>query len=120
MGSHLPNYLRRTDSKDSSCSSMSSSQHRDLGTSMSMPAHFHKQFKRTDSSDSNTSSLASFGLGFLSRNGSKKKGPAPHATAHHQVMEKINEVHSLVPITRNGSIESLVYQLDHYLILKHF
>ena len=96
MGSHLPNYLRRTDSKDSSCSSMSSSQHRDLGASMSMPAHFHKQFKRTDSSDSNTSSLASFGLGFLSRNGSKKKGPAPHATAHHQVMEKINEVHTYI------------------------
>ena len=41
MGSHLPNYLRRTDSKDSSCSSLSSSQHRDLGASMSMPAHFH-------------------------------------------------------------------------------
>merc|ERR1719367_607649 len=85
MGSHLPNYLRRTDSKDSSCSSLSSSQHRDLGASMSMPAHFHKQFKRTDSSDSNTSSLASFGLGFLSRTGSKKTGPAPHATAHHHL-----------------------------------
>ena len=41
MGYHLPNYLRRTDSKDSSCSSLSSSQHRDLGASMSMPAHFH-------------------------------------------------------------------------------
>lgn len=94
MGSHLPNYLRRTDSKDSSCSSMSSSQHRDLGASMSMPAHFHKQFKRTDSSDSNTSSLASFGLGFLSRNGSKKKGPAPHATAHHQLHLKLEKQHN--------------------------
>jgi len=78
-------YLRRTDSKDSSISSLSSAaQHRDLGASMSMPAHaFNKQFKRSDSSDSNGSSLASFGLSFLSRNGSKRNGPAPHATAYH-------------------------------------
>jgi len=66
--------LRRTDSKESNCSSMTSMSHReDLRQTLSVPVSaFHKQFKRTDSNDSNTSSLASFGLSLLSRNNSKK------------------------------------------------
>jgi len=67
--------LRRTDSKESNCSSMTTmSNHReDLRQTLSVPASAFKQFKRTDSNDSNTSSLASFGLSsLLSRNNSKK------------------------------------------------
>lgn len=78
------NFLRRTDSKDSNCTSLSSASHMhgrdDLRASMSVPASaFGNKFRRTDSSDSSTSSLASFGqmLG-LSRNNSKNKGPNPH------------------------------------------
>ena len=87
-------YLRRMDSKDSSCSSVSSVPHQReaLSASMSVPAHaFNKQFRRTDSSDSSTSSLASFGLSFLTRNNSKKTGPAPHATAHHQLHHQLSK-----------------------------
>merc|ERR1719468_292500 len=66
--------LRRTDSKESNCSTMTSMSHReDLRQTLSVPVSaFHKQFKRTDSNDSNSSSLASFGLSLLSRNNSKK------------------------------------------------
>ena len=66
-------HLRRTDSKDSSCSSLSS-QH-ELRPSMSVPVfhdHFNK-FKRTDS-ESSGSSFASIGLSILSRGGSRKTG----------------------------------------------
>jgi len=66
-------HLRRTDSKDSSCSSLSS-QH-ELRPSLSVPAfhdHFNK-FKRTDS-ESSGSSFASIGLSILSRGGSRKTG----------------------------------------------
>jgi len=70
-------HLRRTDSKDSSCSSLSSvpvpgGQH-DLRPTLSVPVfhdHFHK-FKRTDS-ESSGSSFASIGLNILSRGGSRK------------------------------------------------
>jgi len=72
-------HLRRTDSKDSSCSSLSSvpvpgGQH-DLRPTLSVPVfhdHFHK-FKRTDS-ESSGSSFASIGLNILSRGGSRKAG----------------------------------------------
>merc|ERR1719266_3114475 len=72
--------LRRTDSKESNCSSMTSVSHReDLRQTLSVPVSaFHKQFKRTDSNDSNTSSLASFGLSLLSRNNSKKNQLLQH------------------------------------------
>jgi len=66
-------HLRRTDSKDSSCSSLSS-QH-ELRPSLSVPVfhdHFNK-FKRTDS-ESSGSSFASIGLSILSRGGSRKTG----------------------------------------------
>jgi len=66
-------HLRRTDSKDSSCSSLSS-QH-ELRPSHSVPVfhdHFNK-FKRTDS-ESSGSSFASIGLSILSRGGSRKTG----------------------------------------------
>merc|ERR1719367_2732419 len=59
-------HLRRTDSKDSSCSSLSS---------VPVPVfhdHFNK-FKRTDS-ESSGSSFASIGLNILSRGGSRKTG----------------------------------------------
>jgi len=72
-------HLRRTDSKDSSCSSLSSvpvpaGQH-DLRPTLSVPVfhdHFNK-FKRTDS-ESSGSSFASIGLNILSRGGSRKTG----------------------------------------------
>jgi len=72
-------HLRRTDSKDSECSSLSSapapgSQH-DLRPTLSVPAfhdHFNK-FRRTDS-ESSGSSFASIGLSILSRGGSRKTG----------------------------------------------
>lgn len=72
-------HLQRTDSKDSSCSSLSSapapgSQH-DLRPTLSVPAfhdHFNK-FRRTDS-ESSGSSFASIGLSILSRGGSRKTG----------------------------------------------
>jgi len=78
------NYLRRTDSKDSNCTSLSSVSHMhgrdDLRASMSVPPiAFGNKFRRTDSTDSSTSSLASFSQMFgLSRNNSKNKGPNPH------------------------------------------
>jgi len=72
-------HLRRTDSKDSSCSSLSSVQvpggQHDLRPTMSVPVfhdHFNK-FKRTDS-ESSGSSFASIGLNILSRGGSRKTG----------------------------------------------
>jgi len=72
-------HLRRVDSKDSECSSLSSahpnsSQH-DLRPTLSVPAfhdHFNK-FRRTDS-ESSGSSFASIGMSILSRGGSRKTG----------------------------------------------
>merc|ERR1712088_454938 len=73
-------HLRRTDSKDSSCSSLSSAPQtgaHDLRPTLSGPSvafhdHFNK-FKRTDS-ESSGGSLASMGLSILSRGGSRKQG----------------------------------------------
>merc|ERR1712079_375330 len=73
-------HLRRTDSKDSSCSSLSSAPQtgaHDLRPTLSGPSvafhdHFNK-FKRTDS-ESSGGSLASMGLSILSRGGSRKAG----------------------------------------------
>lgn len=69
-------HLRRTDSKDSSCSSLSSVPvPNDLRPTLSVPAfhdHFNK-FRRTDS-ESSGSSFASIGMNLLSRGGSKKTG----------------------------------------------
>jgi len=73
-------HLRRTDSKDSSCSSLSSAPQtgaHDLRPTLSGPSvafhdHFNK-FKRTDS-ESSGGSLASMGLSILSRGGSRKTG----------------------------------------------
>merc|ERR1719516_142517 len=70
-------HLRRTDSKDSSCSSLSSAPHQgahDLRPTLSVPAsafheHFNK-FRRTDS-ESSGGSMASLGLNLL---GSRKTG----------------------------------------------
>jgi hypothetical protein len=67
-------HLRRTDSKDSSCSSLSSapvSQH-DLRPTVSVPVSHVKfdKFRRTDS-ESSGSSFASLGLSVLSRGGSR-------------------------------------------------
>lgn len=74
-------HLQRTDSKDSSCSSLSSvAMQNDLRPTLSVPAfhgHFNK-FKRTDSDTSN-SSFASIGLNLLSRGGSKKAGTKAEA-----------------------------------------
>lgn len=71
-------HLRRTDSKDSSCSSMSSVPvPNDLRPTLSVPAfheHFNK-FRRTDS-ESSGSSFASIGMNLLSRGGSKKAARA--------------------------------------------
>merc|ERR1712106_446328 len=71
-------HLRRTDSKDSSCSSLSSAPVQgahDLRPTLSVPAssfheHFNK-FRRTDS-ESSGSSFASIGLNILSLGSSKK------------------------------------------------
>merc|ERR1711962_504825 len=67
-------HLRRTDSKESSCSSLSSVPvPNDLRPTLSVPAfhdHFNK-FRRTDS-ESSGSSFASIGMNLLSRGGSKK------------------------------------------------
>jgi len=73
-------HLRRTDSKDSSCSSLSSAPQsgvHDLRPTMSVPSvafhdHFNK-FKRTDS-ESSGGSLTSLGMSILSRGGSRKTG----------------------------------------------
>lgn len=84
-------FLRRTDSKDSECSSLSSvhphsHQTRDeLRSALSVPP-MHDQFKkfrRTDSSESSNSSLASFGglSAILSRNNSKKRARQQNAAA---------------------------------------
>jgi len=74
-------HLQRTDSKDSSCSSLSSvAMQNDLRPTLSVPAfhgHFNK-FRRTDSESSN-SSFASIGLNLLSRGGSKKAGTKAEA-----------------------------------------
>merc|ERR1712003_563452 len=79
-------HLRRTDSKDSSCSSLSSvpvpgGQH-DLRPTVSVPVfhdHFNK-FKRTDS-ESSGSSFASIGLSILSRGGSRRTGRGAEGVA---------------------------------------
>jgi len=70
-------HLRRTDSKDSSCSSLSSAPQtgaHDLRPTQSVAFHDHfNKFKRTDS-ESSGGSLASMGLSILSRGGSRKTG----------------------------------------------
>merc|ERR1711992_29411 len=97
-------HLRRTDSKDSSCSSLSSvpvpgSQH-DLRPTLSVPVfhdHFNK-FKRTDS-ESSGSSFASIGLNLLSRGSSKKAAKADEekweASLPERVVERGESSHSL-------------------------
>eukprot|EP00095_Tigriopus_kingsejongensis_P001024 maker-scaffold587_size153100-snap-gene-0.22 protein:Tk01024 transcript:maker-scaffold587_size153100-snap-gene-0.22-mRNA-1 annotation:"moladietz" len=68
--------MKRTDSKDSECSSINSVPYQgreDLRATISVPPS--QKFQRTDSSESSTSSLASFGglSGILSRANSKNK-----------------------------------------------
>lgn len=68
-------HLRRTDSKDSDCSSMSSAPHQgnDLRPTLSVPVSHEKfnKFRRTDS-ESSGSSFASLGLSVLSGRGGSK------------------------------------------------
>jgi len=78
-------HLRRTDSKDSSCSSMSSLPQDGGGSlrpSLSVPPafqdHFNK-FRRTDS-ESSGGSFASLGMSILSRGGSRKAGRTEELT----------------------------------------
>jgi len=83
-------HLRRTDSKDSSCSSLSSapppgSQH-DLRPTLSVPTfhdHFNK-FRRTDS-ESSGSSLASIGMSILGRREGGKHGGREAGLNDHSV-----------------------------------
>merc|ERR1711997_1436947 len=95
-------HLRRTDSKDSSCSSLSS-QH-ELRPSPSVPVfhdHFNK-FKRTDS-ESSGSSFASIGLSILSRGGSRKTGRGADG-----VMERSDSSQSFSSQCRKDSITNAV------------
>jgi len=91
-------HLRRTDSKDSSCSSLSSVPvPNDLRASLSVPAfhdHFNK-FRRTDS-ESSGSSFASIGMNLLTRGGSKKTGGkmAEPATVPERGMERADSSQS--------------------------
>jgi len=97
-------HLRRTDSKDSSCSSLSSvpvpgSQH-DLRPTVSVPVfhdHFNK-FKRTDS-ESSGSSFASIGLSILSRGGSRRTGRGAEGVA----MERTDSTQSFASQCRKDS-----------------
>jgi len=97
-------HLRRTDSKDSSCSSLSSvpvpgGQH-DLRPTVSVPVfhdHFNK-FKRTDS-ESSGSSFASIGLSILSRGGSRRTGRGAEGVA----MERTDSTQSFASQCRKDS-----------------
>jgi len=94
-------HFRRTDSKESSCSSMSSVPvPNDLRPTLSVPAfhdHFNK-FRRTDS-ESSGSSFASIGLNLLSRGSSKKAAKADEekweASLPERVLERGESSHSL-------------------------
>ena len=97
-------HLRRTDSKDSSCSSLSS-QH-ELRPSMSVPVfhdHFNK-FKRTDS-ESSGSSFASIGLSILSRGGSRKTGRNAVVDGVDRAIERADSSQSFSSQCRKDSSE---------------
>jgi len=97
-------HLRRTDSKDSSCSSLSS-QH-ELRPSLSVPVfhdHFNK-FKRTDS-ESSGSSFASIGLSILSRGGSRKTGRNAVVDGVDRVIERADSSQSFSSQCRKDSSE---------------
>ena len=85
--SYFAGFLRRTDSKDSECSSLSSVPHQgrdDLRSALSVPMQDQfKKFRRTDSSESSNSSLASFGglSAILNRTNSKKRARQQNAAA---------------------------------------
>jgi len=97
-------HLRRTDSKDSSCSSLSS-QH-ELRPSLSVPVfhdHFNK-FKRTDS-ESSGSSFASIGLSILSRGGSRKTGRNTVVDGVDRAIERADSSQSFSSQCRKDSSE---------------
>jgi len=97
-------HLRRTDSKDSSCSSLSS-QH-ELRPSLSVPVfhdHFNK-FKRTDS-ESSGSSFASIGLSILSRGGSRKTGRNTVVEGVDRAIERADSSQSFSSQCRKDSSE---------------
>jgi len=97
-------HLRRTDSKDSSCSSLSS-QH-ELRPSLSVPTfhdHFNK-FKRTDS-ESSGSSFASIGLSILSRGGSRKAGRNTVVEGVDRAIERADSSQSFSSQCRKDSSE---------------
>jgi hypothetical protein len=80
-------HLRRTDSKDSSCSSMSSLPQEgggggSLRPSLSVPPAFQDHFNKFRRSDSESSggSFASLGMSILSRGGSRKAGRTEELT----------------------------------------
>lgn len=101
-------HLRRTDSKDSSCSSLSSvpvpgGQH-DLRPTVSVPVfhdHFNK-FKRTDS-ESSGSSFASIGLSILSRGGSRRTGRGADGVTVDRAMERTDSSQSFTSQCRKDS-----------------
>merc|ERR1712152_79994 len=103
-------HLRRTDSKDSECSSLSSapapgSQH-DLRPPLSVPAfhdHFNK-FRRTDS-ESSGSSFASIGLSILSRGGSRKTGRNAVVDGVDRAIERADSSQSFSSQCRKDSSE---------------
>ena len=121
--------MRRADSKDSDCSSMSSApQHGHPGL-QGHHAHHHLQggqqgrddlrhtfsvppfqkFRRTDSSESSNSSLASFGLGNLMRGVSKnKKRATPLAAAEKGNVSLVGGVIAHNPIERADSGQSVI------------
>jgi len=97
-------HLRRTDSKDSSCSSLSS-QH-ELRPGQSVPVfhdHFNK-FKRTDS-ESSGSSFASIGLSILSRGGSRKTGRNTVVEGVDRAIERADSSQSFSSQCRKDSSE---------------
>merc|ERR1711936_451948 len=118
------NYLRRTDSKDSSCTSLSSASHmhdRALTASMSVPAvAFGNKFRRTDSTDSSTSSLASFSQMFgLSRGRPTLQAvlppPVPRSKPSHCLNRPLLPSRVLVYCTVQSSV--LVYCTVQYSVL---
>jgi len=119
-------HLRRTDSKDSSCSSLSSAPQsgiHDLRPTMSVPSvafhdHFNK-FKRTDS-ESSGGSLASFGVNILSRGGSRKTGRNTGDSADPRSMERADSAQSFsssVTGSRKDSNESVARRGDEVAIV---
>lgn len=117
-------HLRRTDSKDSSCSSLSSAPQsgiHDLRPTMSVPSvafhdHFNK-FKRTDS-ESSGGSLASFGVNILSRGGSRNRNSGDSADP--RSMERADSAQSFsssVTGSRKDSNESVARRGDEVAIV---